>query len=433
LPDGSAKVRGKRTVIRVGYIAGLLFAVHPIHVEAVANIVGRAELMCALGTMGALMLLAHRPLTSARSVAISACAILAVLSKEQGLLVPLLLLALGFAMRFRSSDAKERTALRTLVLLICWSTRGYVLFREWILRFSWERSLARLDDQPADPLDRHQSLATPGFPSSVAIRRLLIAPIHLSPDYGGAVIGWTVQPNDPYLYLGFAALLAWIACAFAALRARARGAGFALVGLALTYGMISNIVTLIGTNFGERLMYLPSTFFIILRGAAVDALTTIPPADDCCDRPRCRIRSNDRLRAPLERSPGLLPVGSAAAAEVHSSADADHCRADEPRAPGRCRRRGSASEAAPAAIPRDLDPERGRGLGSGTLGRGRNLLKHAIRIAPRSMTINRRRDDWSCSTRSAPLARLATYDSALIVPARRRTASPPGNCTSGGR
>src|SRR5207302_1491031 len=27
-------------------VAGLLFAAHPIHVEAVANIVGRAELMC---------------------------------------------------------------------------------------------------------------------------------------------------------------------------------------------------------------------------------------------------------------------------------------------------------------------------------------------------------------------------------------------------
>src|SRR5206468_11562707 len=34
-----------------GLIAGLLFAVHPVHVEAVANVVGRGELMAALCTL----------------------------------------------------------------------------------------------------------------------------------------------------------------------------------------------------------------------------------------------------------------------------------------------------------------------------------------------------------------------------------------------
>jgi len=33
----------------VGLIVGVLFAVHPVHVEAVANVVGRAELMAAAG------------------------------------------------------------------------------------------------------------------------------------------------------------------------------------------------------------------------------------------------------------------------------------------------------------------------------------------------------------------------------------------------
>src|SRR2546422_9488180 len=34
-----------------GLVAGVLFAVHPVHVEAVANVVGRAELMAALFTV----------------------------------------------------------------------------------------------------------------------------------------------------------------------------------------------------------------------------------------------------------------------------------------------------------------------------------------------------------------------------------------------
>ena len=37
-------------------VAGLLFALHPQHVEPVANVVGRAELLAALGGLGALLL-----------------------------------------------------------------------------------------------------------------------------------------------------------------------------------------------------------------------------------------------------------------------------------------------------------------------------------------------------------------------------------------
>ena len=43
---------------RAAYVAGLLFAAHPVHVEAVANIVGRSELACAAASLGALVLLA---------------------------------------------------------------------------------------------------------------------------------------------------------------------------------------------------------------------------------------------------------------------------------------------------------------------------------------------------------------------------------------
>src|SRR2546422_8401771 len=39
---------------RAALVAGLIFAVHPVHVEAVADIVGRAELMAALFALLAL-------------------------------------------------------------------------------------------------------------------------------------------------------------------------------------------------------------------------------------------------------------------------------------------------------------------------------------------------------------------------------------------
>src|SRR5436190_7618839 len=61
--------------MKLALLAGLLFAAHPIHVEATAYIVGRAELMCALGAVGALVLMLKRPMTTARAIAITGCCV----------------------------------------------------------------------------------------------------------------------------------------------------------------------------------------------------------------------------------------------------------------------------------------------------------------------------------------------------------------------
>ena len=92
-------------------VAGLLFAAHPVHVEAVAGIVGRAEEMCTLFILLSLILFLKRPLTRRRAAAIAACAVAAVLSKEQGMLLPFLLLALALFTRRRPESPEERQAM----------------------------------------------------------------------------------------------------------------------------------------------------------------------------------------------------------------------------------------------------------------------------------------------------------------------------------
>ena len=336
--------------VRAAWVAGLLFAAHPIHVEPVANIVGRAELMCAAGVIGALVLF-MKPLTPARALAITGCFLVALLSKEQGMLTPLLVLILSMCRQWRravlpplppgevrgeggdgsrgisaaarfeqagpphpnplpeggtkkgistffskmylspflgrfapgspphpgplpegkATGTGSRAPALLLVILLTWTLAAYILFREWILKFWWDRSFL---DWTINPLVRPD--ADRWLMPLVHLGRyvaLLVAPYELSPDYGATVIGWTVRANDPYLYVGIAAIVAWLVWFILALRRRDGVATFCLLGLALTYGVVSNFPILIGVNFAERLMYLPSAFFVIL---VATLLTKLP-------------------------------------------------------------------------------------------------------------------------------------------------------------
>lgn len=262
------------TNTKTAFIVGLLFAAHPLHVEDVANIVGRAELLCTLATVGALLLIT-RPLTRARSLAITGCLILALLTKEQGMLLPFLLLLFVLLRRWRKPDFQigDRQAVMLLVLACCWLLGGYIVLREQILhlKFWWDRGFLDWTIQPmvADKYNPHPgSIGADTWKMPLALLgryfQLLVVPWKLSADYGGTVIGWHVEPGDPYFYLGFVACIGWL-IAFAISFIKRSWLGlFACIGLGLSYGMVGNIVSLIGTNFAERLMYLPSVFFLII-------------------------------------------------------------------------------------------------------------------------------------------------------------------------
>ena len=253
---------------RAAYVAGLLFAAHPVHVEAVANVVGRAELMCAGGSLAALVVLARRPLTGPSALAVWGCFVVALLSKEQGMLLPILLALLAVfqlgGWPLRIPDA-ERRVFQWLVFAVCITLAGYIVFRESTLRFWWDRDKL---DWVMNPLVRSRGADKWLMPLVLLGRytALLVAPTRLSIDYGSTVIGWQARMNDPYLWLGAAALLAWLVLfAWCAVR-RAWQAVFCLLGVAATYGMVANVLTLIGTIFAERLLYLPSAFFVMLIG-----------------------------------------------------------------------------------------------------------------------------------------------------------------------
>jgi hypothetical protein len=262
---------------RVALVAGILFAIHPVHVEAVAGLVGRAELLCALASLIALILFL-KPMTAWRGSSICVCLVVAILSKEQGILLPGFLLALlPFRKSLLASQLSnihstsnnregEKRAMGGMFAGLCLITAAYIAFREQLLGFGWDRQSL---DWTANPLILSTGSDRVLMPLVLLGRYLclLIAPVKLSLDYGTHVIGWTVNWRQPYVYLGATTLLVGLVALALTIRRRNWAAVFCLLALGLSYAMVSNFVILIGTIFGERLMYLPSAFFLILVAA----------------------------------------------------------------------------------------------------------------------------------------------------------------------
>lgn len=261
------------------YVAGMLFAVHPLHVEAVANIVGRAELMCALGVLGALLLMSRRPLTPRRVIAIMGCEVVAVLSKEQGVLIPVVLALFGWFVwrRAGAPERRERAALIWLTILLTWCTAGYLVGREQFLRFEWDRGFL---DWLMQPMVRSTGLDRALMPLVLLghYMELLVFPTRLTLDYGAKVIGWTVRASDPYLWLGVVATVGWMVMTLFSITRRCGFAAFCLLALGFSYGMIGNVLALLGANMAERWMYLPSAFFIMFVALLLARIPSSPRA-----------------------------------------------------------------------------------------------------------------------------------------------------------
>ncbi len=141
------------------------------------------------------------------------------------------------------------------------------------LRFSWDRSFI----EPAtNPLILSHGMDRLLMPVILLGRytQLLIFPWRLLPDYSGNAIGSIAHLSDPYLWLGFATIVAWVVLFVTAIRRKAFAMLFCLLALGVTYGLVGNIVSLIGTNLAERLMYLPSAFFLMIVAMGLAKLST---------------------------------------------------------------------------------------------------------------------------------------------------------------
>lgn len=254
------RLTGRRGVAAV---AAVLFAVHPVHVEAVANIVGRAEVLSTLGLLGGLIALLPRAgWPSAWRVALAALLFLAaLLAKETAICyLPVALIALhGAGRRPRRAWGWLLVAAVLTLPLATYLPLRYEALNHHLIRTGTPGPLLN----PLFGADVRGRVLGPltvlGY-----YTRLLLAPSTLAADYGMG----TIDPRaiDAMTVLGAAAVLAGAIGLTGYVR---RGATWRMTAtltamFAASYVLISNTILLIGVSVAERLMYWPSVPALIL-------------------------------------------------------------------------------------------------------------------------------------------------------------------------
>jgi tetratricopeptide (TPR) repeat protein len=257
----------KRPVVAA--VGAFIFAVHPVHVEAVSGIVGRAEILSAGFTLLALLFHFGYIESGGRRRVIGAAVayLLALLTKESAIVLPLLAVAIEASARATPRPASEPPARRFGWRV--YAGYGAALLAVGLLRLlvlgpqqTGGPAAVSIMDNPLYDLPAAQRIGSALYVLGRYVA-LLAVPLRLSADYSYSQI-------PPLLSLLDARVLAALAVGFVGawllLRSFGRHHAF-LVGAVLLMGPllpVSNLVVPIGTILAERLLYLPTLGFALI-------------------------------------------------------------------------------------------------------------------------------------------------------------------------
>ena len=235
----------------------LIFAVHPVHVEAVANAVGQADLLAACAVLSALLIAATRPngagVSWPRRLSICGLFLLGSLAKESTVVLPALLVAVDAAQGRVRAAGGALPYLRAIGMPVFLMVSAFALVL--LLRVEVLGSLMSPSIAPGLPFLRGEDRVLVALRAIPEYFRLLLFPADLSSDYAPAVIV-PVDTVTPLVILG--ALLLLVLAALALLTPIRPAAGLPAAWFLLTILPISNLLFPIGVVIAERLLYLPS-------------------------------------------------------------------------------------------------------------------------------------------------------------------------------
>jgi len=251
--------------------AGLVFAVHPVHVESTGNVVGQLELWVALGSVSAcvLYLRARRegPLSAITIAAVLICFAFSLGMKEHAVLLPLFLIALELTVLREAPPISPEGRARVRMLFGLFAALALL----WIsVRSDIVGGLA--GDRP------HQAIQGLGVAERSwvmlgllpEIGRLFVWPARLYADYSPQFVTIHRAPGVAHLpgvlmLIGYVGALGWS-------WRRDRALALGLVWIPLALALVANIVVPTGILLAERTLFLATVGMALVTGAAVTKL-----------------------------------------------------------------------------------------------------------------------------------------------------------------
>ena len=263
--------------------AGALFAVHPVGTEAVASIVGRADMMAAAAMIGALVLhLLAGSKASPWAWEAGALALVGVgmLSKEYAVAFPFILTVTDLAHRATGRTARADERRQTLVLVLSLVLlAGYLALRYALMGALGGVPMLGDGDQPLYDQPVSVRLATALW-LIVISARFMVLPVAHDYFYGAGTVAIVKSFLEPRALLGMlliGLLVAWAVRAIARRLDPVPALAVALFLLPLAPSL--NTVSVAGVLFAERFLYLPLAGFALAGGWLLARYATGPAGE----------------------------------------------------------------------------------------------------------------------------------------------------------
>lgn len=266
-------------------LAAAWFAVHPIHTEAVAGIVGRAEILAAIGVFGCLYAYerARAAAAAGRSrrmgwwaaAAVSSYA-LGCFSKEIAVVAPALVVALELLRPGKRWLLRARPAALGLVAALGVVAGAYLIVRSAIVADTIPHPGWRLTTASGQVgVVSAELRAWTALRIGLEYVGLTLWPGQLAADYWITDVPLARGPFEPGPATGLLVIAGGVLLVSVAWR-RAPEAAFGVLLFAITLFPVSNLPFAIGVMKAERLMYTPSAGLLLVPAAGAALLLRRP-------------------------------------------------------------------------------------------------------------------------------------------------------------
>lgn len=252
--------------VHIAFFTALIYSFHPVHTEAVANIAGRPEILCAFFILLSWIVL-EKAIKHTWLLAIGALLYFAaLLSKETATVVPFMIFSTDWFLKRPVTHKLMIFKYIILSTMLCL----YLVVRWSILGETATGLEPLFADNPIFHSPFQERIATA---LSVFLRYcgVLLFPYKLSADYSYHHL--PIYNSFFHIVPIFAFLIITIIITISIyFRNKLPVWGLSAILFFFPYILVSNIIFPIGTIMGERLMYLPSAGFSLFLGALLTIL-----------------------------------------------------------------------------------------------------------------------------------------------------------------